>query len=234
MQTIYDGMWRSFVSAMEEGNYVLDPWLSKLEEDDRRGITALAYLAPHSSSLTRNIGEFLRCVRELEPSQYYHPVSELHITLLSIISCVSGFRLDDIDSQAYIDIFLDVVKQHQQPIEIEFRGITASPSCLLIQGFTQGEGLDQLRQTLRERYQSSGLRSSIDSRYKIATAHSSCVRFCQPLKNPLALLSLCKKWRTTYFGSMKLNEIELVFNNWYQNLSITQVLAKQSIDKQIY
>ena len=229
MQTIYDQMWNSFVSAMDEGNYVLDPWLNKLAEDDRRGITALAYLEPHNSSLTSNIGEFLRCVRALEPDQYYHPLSDLHVTILSIISCVSGFHLDDIDSQAYIDIFLDVVKQHQHPIEIEFRGITASPSCILLQGFTQGEALDQLRQTLRARYQASGLRSSIDSRYKITTAHSSCVRFSQPLKNPLALLTLCKKWRTTYFGSVTFNDIELVFNNWYQNLSITQVLAKQSI-----
>ncbi|MCA2015357.1 hypothetical protein LDJ79_04485 [Vibrio tritonius] len=231
MQAIYDQMWNSFVCAMDEGNYVLDPWLNKLAEDDRRGITALAYLEPHNSSLTSNIGEFLRCVRALEPDQYYHPLRELHITVLSIISCVSGFTLNDIDSQAYVDIFLDVVKQHQQPIEIEFRGITASPSCLLLQGFTKDNTLDELRRNLRLAYQASGLRTSIDSRYKIVTAHSSCVRFCRPLRNPQSLLALCQQWRTTYFGSLNVSEIELVFNNWYQNLSITQVLAKQSIFK---
>jgi len=75
----------------------------------------------------------------------------------------------------------------------------------------------------------SGLRSSIDSRYRLKTAHVSAIRFCSPLKDASKLESACKKYKNHVFGNVKFSEFDLVFNNWYQNMSVTQLLAKYSL-----
>lgn len=113
---------------------------------------------------------------------------------------------------------------------IHFKGITASSSCILIQGFPENEQLSTLRNKLRENFKQSGLFVSIDTRYKIFTAHLTVMRFSLPLTNNQKLLELLDKYRDYDFGIYQLNQIELVFNNWYQQRSITQQLSYMCLD----
>ncbi len=228
IQSIYDDMWQRFELALKRNEYELDPYLSDLENDTRRGITALAYLNQGSSSTINEITRFQKEVRELEPEQYYHPSNELHLTILSVISCLSEFALTEIDVNSYIDVFRSALKNAGK-IEIRYHGVSSSPNCIVIQGFPTSDTLERLRNELRTQLTKAGVRVNFDSRYKLVTAHSSIIRFKAPLNDAQQLLALCQRYRNHDFGRVVLEDFELVFNNWYQNLDVTMSLAKQSI-----
>jgi 2'-5' RNA ligase len=223
IQAIYDGMWAEFRLAARNGTFELDSNILN-PNDTRRGITALAYLDNNSAGLCNDITTFMADVKAIAPYQYFYPKSDIHLTLLSVISCVEDFKLSTINKDEYVTIFQEVM-QNSAPIEVHFKGITASPSCLVIQGFPLNEQLNEIRDQLRTKFKDSGLRVSIDSRYKQTTAHLSIVRFQHQIQNSELLLSLCQRYRQHDFGSVRFNQSELVFNNWYQNLSETQSLS---------
>ena len=151
------------------------------------------------------------------------------MTVLSIISCVEGLTLSDINRQQYIDVFQQALS-NTKPIEVEFRGITASPSCILIQGFPINSALDEIRQQLRTAFGTSGLNSTLDARYMLVTAHISAIRFTAPFSNPKQLLRLCEQYRDYRFGRAELSKVELVFNDWYQTSANTTSLAQRVIE----
>ncbi|PML57364.1 2'-5' RNA ligase family protein [Vibrio lentus] len=228
IQSIYDDMWQRFESALKHNEYELDPYLSDLENDTRRGITALAYLNQGNCSTVNEIIRFQKEVRELEPEQYYHPSNELHLTVLSVISCLPEFALTEIDVNSYIDVFRSALKNSGK-IEIRYQGVSASPSCIVIQGFPASDTLERLRNELRTQLTEAGVRVTFDSRYKLVTAHSSIIRFKAPLNDAQQLLALCQRYRNHDFGRVVLEDFELVFNNWYQNLDVTMSLAKYRV-----
>lgn len=228
IQSIYDDMWQRFELALKRNEYELDPYLSDLENDTRRGITALAYLNQGNCSTVNEIIRFQKEVRELEPEQYYHPSNELHLTILSVISCLPEFALTEIDVNSYIDVFRSALKNAGK-IEIRYHGVSASPNCIVIQGFPTSDTLERLRNELRTQLTEAGVRVTFDSRYKLVTAHSSIIRFKAPLNNSQQLLALCQRYRNHDFGRVVLEDFELVFNNWYQNLDVTMSLAKYRV-----
>ncbi|MEZ9998793.1 2'-5' RNA ligase family protein [Vibrio lentus] len=228
IQSIYDDMWQRFEFALKHNEYELDPYLSDLENDTRRGITALAYLNQGNRSTVNEIIRFQKEVRGLEPEQYYHPSNELHLTVLSVISCLPKFALTEIDVSSYIDVFRSALKNSGK-IEIRYQGVSASPNCIVIQGFPASDTLERLRNELRTQLTEAGVRVTFDSRYKLVTAHSSIIRFKAPLNDAQQLLALCQRYRNHDFGRVVLEDFELVFNNWYQNLDVTMSLAKYRV-----
>ncbi|MFS1460873.1 hypothetical protein BCT42_13725 [Vibrio lentus] len=228
IQSIYDDMWQRFELALKRNEYELDPYLSDLENDTRRGITALAYLNQGNCSTVNEIIRFQKEVRELEPEQYYHPSNELHLTVLSVISCLPDFAVSEIDVSSYIDVFRSALKNSGK-IEIRYHGVSASPNCIVIQGFPTSDTLERLRNELRTQLTEAGVRVTFDSRYKLVTAHSSIIRFKAPLNDAPQLLALCQRYRNHDFGRVVLEDFELVFNNWYQNLDVTMSLAKYRV-----
>ncbi|WGS62265.1 2'-5' RNA ligase family protein [Vibrio lentus] len=228
IQSIYDDMWQRFELALKHNEYELDPYLSDLENDTRRGITALAYLNQGNRSTINEITRFQKEVRELEPQQYYHPSNELHLTVLSVISCLAEFVVTEIDVSSYIDVFRSVLKNAGK-IEIRYHGVSASPNSIVIQGFPTSDTLERLRNELRTQLTEAGVRVTFDSRYKLVTAHSSIIRFKAPLNDAQQLLALCQQYRNHDFGRVVLEDFELVFNNWYQNLDVTKSLAKYRV-----
>ncbi|MDN2665493.1 hypothetical protein OW495_02120 [Vibrio sp. 14N.309.X.WAT.E.F5] len=228
IQSIYDDMWQRFELALKRNEYELDPYLSELENDTRRGITALAYLNQGNSSTINEIIRFQKEVRELEPKQYYHPSNELHLTVLSVISCLPEFAVTEIDVNPYIDVFRSALKNAGK-IEIRYHGVSASPNCIVIQGFPTSDTLERLRNELRTQLTEAGVRVTFDSRYKLVTTHSSIIRFKAPLNDAKQLLALCQRYKNHDFGRVVLEDFELVFNNWYQNLDVTKSLAKYRV-----
>lgn len=229
---IYQQLWQQFCAALSTQQLETDAFTND-PADDRRGITALAFLQKNSPAACVEVERFQRQLAALEPALYLQPAAELHLTVLSIISCISGFTLQQIDAAAYIEVFQRVLAELNQeirqqktaPINIELRGVTASASCILLKGFAQGDGLSRLRDKLRLAFAQSGLRQSIDSRYRQQSAHLTLCRFTRPLQQPQAVLSLCQQYRDYHFGTLSLQQIELVFNNWYLHSDITRPLA---------
>lgn len=223
VKEIYDDMWAKSSQGILHGQYELDTLIDN-PADTRRGVTALAYLKQDDSSLGAEIAKFIGEVRSIEPNQYYYPACEHHVTLLSVITCAAGIALDHLNTGAYVEVFQEQLAGIA-PIEIDFRGITASSSCIVLQGFPRSDSLAELRDRLRSGFKQSPLYSTLDSRYRISTAHSTLVRFKSPLTNRRQLVSLLSAYREHPFGTITLNDIDLVFNNWYQNLAVTKLLG---------
>jgi len=104
------------------------------KNDNRYGVTLI--IIP-SEKVKENIQKFLAELKKVEPNQYYYRDSDIHITVMSIISCYEDFSLNKI----MVEDYLEAIKKSLESIKsfsINFQGITASPSakdlcpCLLI------------------------------------------------------------------------------------------------------
>ncbi|AGH80880.1 hypothetical protein PCNPT3_04690 [Psychromonas sp. CNPT3] len=221
LNTLYSKMWTDSIDKFNTNTCVVDP-LIHYPADLRRGITILSYF---DQSVGVNISNFLAELKTIEPHQYYYPQNELHLTILSIISCITGFKLSDIEVEAYCDVFKETLK-NMGGFKVQYKGITTSSSCILIQGFPDIKQLKHLRDSLRINFKKAKLQSTIDSRYKIITAHSTVMRCLTPFENSHNLVNILHKYKNHDFGTLDVNSLELVFNNWYQNLGITKHLSR--------
>jgi 2'-5' RNA ligase len=207
----YNELYKKSSEAILSGNYKLDSQIND-KSDSRFGITLL--IRPNET-IKANIQLFLDELKVIDPLQYYYPDSDIHITVMSIISCYEGFSLDKITITDYIEIIQKSLIDVNE-IKIKFQGVTVSPSALMIQGFPTDESLNNLRDRLRENFKKSTLQQSIDSRYTISTAHSTVMRFQEKLQNPKQLIAFSEKFRDFDFGEFKVENLELVYNDWYQ------------------
>ncbi len=206
----YDKLYQESVAKIAAGNYEIDQ-LIDAKDDYRFGITLI--IRPDENTKA-NIQHFLSEVNAIDPFQYYYQNNDLHLTVMSIISCYVGFELGQINIQDYAKLIEQVLSKHRS-FKIQFKGLTASPSCILIQGFLN-ETLNEIRDDLRIAFKNSQLQQSIDKRYAIQTAHSTIIRFRQALQNEHQLLDLVAKYRNFEFGTFEVKKVELVYNDWYQ------------------
>lgn len=216
----YNQLYKKSAEAILAGSYSLDTEINN-ELDSRFGITLL--IRP-SEAVRANIKLFLDDLKAVDATQYYYPDSDIHITVMSIISCYEGFSLDKIKVHDYIEIIEKSLIEVDQ-INIEFRGVTASSSAIMIQGFPSDETLTAFRNKLRDNFKKSNLQQSIDSRYEIATAHSTVMRFQEKLQNPEQLVQILEHYRDYNFGEFRVKKLELVYNDWYQQKKNTILLA---------
>lgn len=216
----YNQLYKSSSEAISEGKYAIDSEL-KNESDSRFGITLL--VRPNDE-IKANIKHFIDELKKAEPEQYYYPDSDIHITVMGIISCSEEFNLNQISPNEYIEVICRSLVEVNK-IKIHYKGVTASPAAIMIQGFPSDETLNNLRNRLRENFKKSGLQQSIDSRYTISTAHSTIMRFQEKLQDPKKLIQIAEKFRDYDFGEFEVKSIELVYNDWYQRKSTTRVLG---------
>lgn len=215
----YNKLYTDSITKIEAGNYEIDHLIDS-GDDDRFGITLL--IRPDENTKA-NIQRFLDEVKLIEPDQYYYQNSDIHITVMSIISCYVGFNLDKINVQDYVSVIKQVLEKHKS-FTIQFKGITASPSCILLQGFFENNTLNEIRDQIRLSFKNSTLQQSLDQRYAIQTAHSTIIRFREKLTNNNAFLAIVEKYRDFDFGTFKVEKMELVYNDWYQRAQFVKKL----------
>ncbi|MGY6648294.1 2'-5' RNA ligase family protein [Wenyingzhuangia sp. IMCC45574] len=220
LEVHYETLYKESVVKIAKGDYQVDP-LIDANEDNRFGITLL--LRP-SDEVKNKIQTFLKDLSKVEPEQYYYENSDIHITIMSIISCYDGFDLKNINLEDYNQIIRNSLAGFQ-PLQIHFKGITASPSCLMLKGFMDTDSLNVLRDNLRENFKATNLEQSLDKRYAIQTAHSTVVRFRKELQYKDEFLALVEKYKNYDFGTFKVSELELVYNDWYQRKSLVRTLS---------
>ncbi|WP_161888035.1 2'-5' RNA ligase family protein [Pontibacter russatus] len=213
----YDELWENALQKFQASAFEPDPFLNSAE-DDRFGLTLL--FRP-DAAVKESIGAFLQELRQVEPAQYYYPASDLHVTVMSVISCHAGFRLADIDKAAYKNVLQECLAE-VKTFRVNFRGITASPSCVMVQGFPASGQLNDLRDKLRESFRKTSLQQTMDSRYILRTAHITAVRFKEPLQNPAVFLEKLQDFRNRSFGGTVVGKVELVYNDWYQRQALVQ------------
>lgn len=217
----YDSLWEKAVPAIRSNEVRADPHLLDRSADTRRGLTLICR---PSAAVREAVGEFLAEARGLEPEQYVYQKDELHTTILAVITNTPGFRLEEVDVPAYIETVSRAV-DGLPPFRIRYRGVTAAPDSVLIQGFPESGALEWLRERIREAFRADGLKSTLDARYKTHTAHLTCLRFQYPvLRNPEAFLRFLERNRETDFGTSTMDGLEFVWNDWYMSQGRVQVL----------
>ena len=216
----YRKLWEQSLPRFQAGNFEYDPKIS--DPDDRR--YGLTLLARPDARVQSKVQTLLGQLREIAPSHYYYPSSDLHITALSIISCREGFSLDQQELPAYQQLIAQVVGE-LPPFRVWFKGLTASPSCVMIQGYPENHALAQLRDRLRMAFRASGLRHSMDKRYTLTTAHMTAVRFTGKTVSEPAFVEHLIALKDTDFGQCRIQNLELVGNDWYQRQRNTRLVA---------
>lgn len=217
----YKKLYEVSIRKIENGDARMDPFIDS-PADKRFGITLL--IRP-PQNIKRQIQAFLDKLKQVDPSQYYYPNLDIHITVMSIISCYEGFQLDQISIPNYVDLIKESLSGIDR-FEIKYKGITASNSGIMIQGFPENDNLNNLRNNLRKKFKNSDLEQSIDKRYSIQTAHSTAVRFRKKLQNKNEFLKILERYKNADFGSFEVKELELVFNDWYQRERNSKLLEK--------
>src|SRR6478735_2991251 len=93
----YTNMWNEALLHFESNAFEYDTLIDSVK-DYRFGVTLIA---KPSIETQREIKKMLNDLRQTEPDQYYYPADDVHVTILSIISCYDGFKLSHIDIDAY-------------------------------------------------------------------------------------------------------------------------------------
>lgn len=193
--------------------------------DKRFGLTLL--IKPQIETKNK-IQNFLTELKDIEPQQYYYSNADLHITALSIISCYDGLSLSDINVSEYSKTIAKSLESVSE-FEIEFKGITASESAIMIQGFPKTETLNEIRENLRSNFGKSSLQKSIDRRYPLTAAHITIMRFRKKLNDASQFINYIEKYRNYDFGTSKISKLDFTYNDWYQREEVVQKLAEFKI-----
>src|SRR5687768_7812466 len=123
----YNHLYINSFEKIKNDEYTTDNLINSFS-DNRFGITVL--IRP-SLDVKNKIQDFLNELKKSNPNQYFYPNSDIHITVLSIISCYDGFNLKSISIPEYIKIIQKSIEDING-FEIHFQGITASNSAAMI------------------------------------------------------------------------------------------------------
>lgn len=212
LQAHYAAMWERAHGAIAAGDIDVDARLAA-GSDPRRGLTLIARPGP---ALAARFDALLATLAGAEPAQYRHPLADMHVTILSLFTVTdrpeAGLaRLDDYRAAVHAAL------AGAPPFEIDFHGITLSRGAVLACGFPRGAALQELRERLRSELHARGLGASLDQRYRLVTAHATLLRFAAPLRQPSRFAALLDSLRREPLGSMRVEALELVINDWYMS-----------------
>ncbi len=213
----YSKLYKESISNISSGKYEIDHLIDS-KSDKRFGITLL--VRP-SNEVKDEIQKFLCELKKVEPNQYYYPNSDIHITVMSIISCYEGFDINKIDLAKYIELIEKCLPLDNNN-KIQFKGLTASNSCIMLQGFMNNNTINSIRDNLRTEFKNSELQQSLDKRYSIETAHSTIVRLRKKINQKDKFLKIIDKYVDYDFGTFDIGKIEFVYNDWYQRKELVK------------
>lgn len=208
----YDAMWEHAFPAVAAGAIDCDTRLAA-GPDPRRGLTLVAR---PGAALAARFDALLDRLAGAAPGQYRHPRADMHLTILSLFTVA-----DDIaPALARLDDYRAAVRAAvagAPAFDIEVDGIALSRGAVLARGFPAGPVLETLRERLRAALRERGLDASLDQRYRLVTAHATLLRFVQPLAEPARFAALLGELRDAALGVMRVEEVELVVNDWYMS-----------------
>lgn len=221
LQAHYDAMWDQAIGAIAGGDIDCDTRIA-IRPDPRRGITVIARPGP---ALRARFDALLDLLCGAEPEQYRYTAADMHMTVLSLCTATENAgpqlaRADEYRAAAHaaLDGF--------EAFDIDFDGIAVSAGAVLARGMTRGPALETLRERLRSELRLRGLDASLDRRYRLITAHSTLLRFAAPLQDSRRFAALLEHLRDEPLGSMRVDALELVMNDWYMSAGSLQPLAR--------
>ncbi|GAK49134.1 hypothetical protein U14_00352 [Candidatus Moduliflexus flocculans] len=221
-QPIYDTLWQQTESDLERGNVCLDPYLRNRQQDRRRGWSLI--IRPNHAAKEAIMG-VIQDIQQLEPEQHYYHPDELHVTVLSFFSVIETFD-EHLPKFARYQAALRTAFEQIERFQIDFRGITATRDGLMMQGFAEKNALNLLRDHLRAILTQHGLGDTLDTRYRIQTAHSTIVRFQAPLRNPPDFLTRLRYLRASASARTLCTSIQWVKNDWFLSRDTVELVEE--------
>lgn len=223
---IYDRLWREAIPRFERGEPQTDPHLADRAGDGRRSVTLALRPEP---AVQMAVNRFLRQLAVAAPGQYFYRPEGLHVTILAVIPGSEAWR-DKIRDLAAIHAVISKVLRRRRPFVISFRGITASPDAVMIQGFPKNEALMDIRDELREILRKNQLGGDLDRRYKINTAHITAMRFGSARVDWKTFVDLLKANRRTDFGETRARKLQLLWSDWYASARSVRTIQEYPLD----
>jgi 2'-5' RNA ligase len=217
---IYEQLWQDAAAAFERGEPKMNDYLPDKTKDPRRGVTLV--FRP-SEAVLDGVVEFLGRLEAVCPGQYFYRREEMHVTVISVISGTALWREEMERFEQCRHIIGDVLKG-QNAFKVNFRGVTASPDSVMIQGFPMDDELAAIREALREAFVHGGFGDMLDRRYRATTAHISGMRFCRARADTKRLLAFLKESRELDFGVCDVDRLELIWSDWFASAETVKVL----------
>ncbi len=210
LDTLYTTIHSEGVKALRGGKENLDHHLQNVERDSRRGLTLLVNL---NGLMSENYGLLVKEMRGVEPRQYYYPETDLHVTVLTLISAGAHFHSNEVINDKIMQI-INFATLNVKPFEIEFRGIILSNGAIIIKGYYQ-EGLHELRDNIRRFATQYGFKPK--ERYQSISAHVTFGRFVSKLENRNKFLKKIETYQDFKIGAVQVEQMELVIHDWYNS-----------------
>lgn len=218
----YDWLWTEAAGVIRAGRAELDPVLKTRLPDPRRGLTVIAR---PNLLIRQRVASFLDELRHVEPEQRYYARSEFHLTILSLFTATVDHGPLFARTEDYVSA-VDSALRKVAPIQVEFKGITASPGTVMVQGFLVNDALNDLRDSLRQQLQVRNLGGGLDRRYRLETAHMTVARFRAPLRDGERFATALERARQRFFGTMSIVSLGLVKNDWYMTRQVLETVKR--------
>jgi 2'-5' RNA ligase len=222
LREFYDQLWQEAIPHYQTGEVQIDPFLLDRQNDYRRG---LSVIARPDDVVLEQIGEMLAYFKQIDSEQYYYQRNEIHITVLSLFTATENFGSHMANYSDY-RLAVDAILSEARKIRVNFTGITASRSAVMVQGFPYGSQIGEIREGLRQKLREKGLVEGLDGRYRIKTAHATVIRFQKQITAIERLIEALKSYREMEFGTTAFTHLELVKNDWYMSTDRVEVLAE--------
>ena len=224
---IYDMLWQNNFDSLSKGDIDIDPYITNPGSDQRRGLTLLFRPSPE---IKVSILSFLGEIQKLEPDQYYYSDTNLHFTTLSLFTATPEHQKEYDRLSAY-ETAVENAIQDAQPFSLHLKGLTVSKGAVMICGFPQSDTLNDIRQRLRQNLINAGLSQGLDKRYTLKAAHTTVMRFAAPLRNPARFSQFLLENKQRDFGTLNVNELQLVKNDWYMSQQHTPIIAHYALNR---
>lgn len=227
IQNTYNKLWNQGAAAVQKNSLKADPYLLNKASDNRRG---LSVVCRPSQEVCRSVQNFLSGIKEREPNQYFYTPAQLHTTILSIITCSTEVNMAEIEVNPYFKILSEAIESIPA-FPIKYRGVTATPDSVLIQGFPEDAHLEKIRHRIRSHIKRSSVLHTLDQRYRTHTAHMTCLRYqTTSLNNSEAFLKYLQDYKEYDFGTNKFTNLEFVLHDWYMSEGKTKLLREYPLE----
>lgn len=225
MESIYQQMWADNLTKIQQGAIHIDPNIDN-PSDNRRGITLrIRFEGPVRLAMQ----SFLEKTKVIAPNQYSYPNTDLHLTTLSIFSCQANFKLSQINLTDYKKLIFKALLTYST-FNLNFKGITLSPTGIVAKGYDASGQLNDIRNSIRAIFKKADLENTIDKRYVLQAAHCTLLRFRKPLQATDKFVDFVKQYQDFSFGSTKVRQIDLVYNDWYMKARNVELLRSYPLD----
>jgi len=226
-QQIYDQLWSQGSAALEHGHPQIDPFLADRKHDFRRGFTLVFR---QNEELRQAVGKFLKEAAQIAPELHFYAPGELHTTVLSVIPGSVSWQ-QHLRELPRMRAFIAEECRKKKVFKVAYRGVTASPEAVMVQGFPMDDTLMRLREALRAAFSLGGVGADVDRRYKVSAAHITVMRYGAAGTDWKRLLELLKTNRTTDFGEMQVGELELISGDWYASAESVEIVETYELQQ---